>query len=107
MVHTIEFQKCGLPHMHLLIFLAPQHKIRTPADVDAISCAQIPDPELHPLLHKTITTCMLHGPCGDKCVKDGKCTKNYPKDFCEETAFRDNGYPEVARPNNGRTHTAH
>jgi len=27
MVHTIEFQKCGLPHMHLLIFLHPNDKI--------------------------------------------------------------------------------
>jgi hypothetical protein len=38
-------------------------------------------------------------------MKDGKCTKNYPKAFCEETTFREDGYPEVARPNNGRTHT--
>ena len=107
MVHTIEFQKRGLPHMHLLIFLAPENKIRTPADVNVVSCAQIPDPERHPLLHKTVTTCMLHGPCGPKCMKDGKCTKNYPKAFCEQTTFKEDGYPEVARPDNGRTHTIH
>jgi hypothetical protein len=68
LVYTIEFQKCGLPHMHLLLFLANQDKIRTPADVDAVSCAQIPDPETHPLLHKTVTTCMMHG--RPKCMKD-------------------------------------
>ena len=28
MVHTIEFQKRGLPQMHLLIFLDPADKIR-------------------------------------------------------------------------------
>jgi hypothetical protein len=105
MVYTIEFQKCDLPHMHLLLCLAPEHKIQTPADVDAVSCAQIPDPEVHPLLHHTVTTCMLHGPCGPKCVKDGKCTKNYPKAFCEQTIFREDGYPEVAQSDNGRTHT--
>jgi len=26
-IHTIEFQKRGLPHIHLLIFLHPQHCI--------------------------------------------------------------------------------
>ena len=34
MVHTIEFQKRGLPHMHLLIFLESEYKIRTAADSD-------------------------------------------------------------------------
>ena len=42
-VYTIEFQKRGLPHMHLLIFLDPNDKIRTPEDADQVSCAQIPD----------------------------------------------------------------
>ena len=27
-VYTIEFQECGLPHMHLLIFLKVPHKIQ-------------------------------------------------------------------------------
>src|SRR5271155_2427156 len=43
MVHTIEFQKRGLPHMHLLIFLHQNDKIRNPDDVDSIVSAQIPD----------------------------------------------------------------
>ena len=104
-VHTIEFQKRGLPHMHLLIFLGPECKIRTPADVDRVTCAQIPDPELHPQLHKTVTTCMLHRCEEKKCLENGRCKKNYPKAFCEETQFKEDGYPEVARPDNGRTHT--
>ncbi|KAG2053892.1 hypothetical protein BDR06DRAFT_885033, partial [Suillus hirtellus] len=29
LVYTIKYQKCGLPHMHLLIFLDSDHKIRT------------------------------------------------------------------------------
>ena len=28
-VYTIEYQKHGLPHMHLLVFLEEHHKIRT------------------------------------------------------------------------------
>jgi hypothetical protein len=108
MVHTIEFQKRGLPHMHILIFLGEEDKIRDAAHVDRIVSAQIPDPELHPRLYATITNCMLHGPCGnDKpnapCMADGKCSKHFPKEFSDVTVFGENGYPQYARPNNGRT----
>ena len=34
---------------------------------------------------------------------DGKCSKNYPKEFLEQTIYGENGYPQYARPNNGRT----
>lgn len=86
--------------MHLLIFLDPDDKIRTAADTDGVSCAQIPDPDLFPLLYHTVTKTMTHGPCGPgypnaKCMKDGKCSKHYPKDFSESTTFGDNGYPDL------------
>ena len=42
-VYTIEFQKRGLPHMHFLIFLHKDDKIKEPADVDKIVCAEFPD----------------------------------------------------------------
>ena len=107
-VHTIEFQKRGLPHMHLLIFLNQEDKIRNADHVNSLVSAQIPDPERHPLLYQTVTNCMLHGPCGaDKpnapCMVDGKCSKHYPKEFSETTVYGENGYPQYARPNNGRT----
>jgi len=60
MVHTIEFQKRGLPHMHLLIFLDPDYKIRDANDVDSIMSAQIPDPETEPVLYDIITKSMVH-----------------------------------------------
>ena len=108
MVHTIEFQKRGLPHMHLLIFLEPEYKIRTAADVDSIVSAQIPDPAAHPVLYNIVTQNMVHGPCGTakpdaKCMVDGHCSKRYRKEFCENTQFGDDGYPKYARPNNGRS----
>ena len=112
MVHTIEFQKRGLPHMHLLIFLDQADKIHDAAHVDSIVSAQIPDPQLHPLLYHTVTTCMLHGRCGDDkdpnkpnppCMVNGRCSKQFPKDFLETTLFGENGYPRYARPNNGHT----
>jgi hypothetical protein len=107
-IHTIEFQKRGLPHMHLLIFLDPANKIHNANDIDSIVSAQIPDPVTQPLLYQTITTCMLHGPCGDArpnapCMIDKKCSKEYPKQFQEHILFNVNNYPDYARPNNGRT----
>jgi hypothetical protein len=107
-IHTIEFQKRGLPHMHLLIFLDPADKIHDAHDIDSIVSAQLPDPVTQPLLYETVTTCMLHGPCGDvkpnaKCMVDKKCSKKYPKEFREHTLWSENGYPDYARPDNGRT----
>ena len=64
MVHTIEFQKRGLPHMHLLIILDIADKIRDASDVDSIVSAQIPDPVAHAVLYNIITQHMVHGPCG-------------------------------------------
>ena len=107
-IHTIEFQKRGLPHMHLLIFLNPADKIHDADDIDSIVSAQLPDPITQPLLYETITTCMLHGPCGTikpkaKCMVDKKCSKKYPKQFRENTLWNENSYPDYARPDNGRT----
>ena len=65
-VHTIEFQKRGLPHMHLLIFLDQPYKFRNPEDVDTLVSAQIPDPATQSTLYETVSTCMFYGPCGAK-----------------------------------------
>ena len=102
MVHTIEFQKRGLPHMHLLIFLDQADKIRNPEDVDSIVSAQIPDKTQNPKLWETVTTTMIHG-CTEKCLVNGNCNKNFPKEFRDQTHFGENGYPDYARPENGRT----
>lgn len=42
---TIEFQKRGLPHCHMLFILAEGHNPRTAADTDNLISAEIPDPE--------------------------------------------------------------
>ena len=66
--------------------------------------AEIPDPQLQPNLYHAVTTHMLHGPCHpDKCLKNGTCTKNYPKKFAEETSVVDGAYPTYRQRNNGRT----
>lgn len=102
-VYTIEFQKRGLPHMHLLIFLREPDKIRDAAMVDSIVSARLPDPVTQPALYSTVTRMMLHGPCDARCKSDsGSCNKRYPRDYCEETQLSEDGYPVYARPNDGR-----
>ena len=41
-IHTIEFQKRGYPHIHLIIWLADKNHM-TPEEIDQIINAEIPD----------------------------------------------------------------
>ncbi|XP_058725711.1 uncharacterized protein LOC131597006 [Vicia villosa] len=89
-MYTIEFQKRGLPHAHILIFLHPQSKYPTPSDIDNIICTEIPDPTVHPRLYALVKSNMMHDPCGvarttSTCMKNGKCSKYFSKKFNEET----------------------
>lgn len=108
-VYTIEFQKRGLPHMHILIFLKDRHKLLTPEAIDSCISAQWPDPAAHPLLFETVQTCMVHGPCGAMnphapCMVSGVCSKKFPKPFQDVTVLGEGGYPLYARPNDGRAY---
>lgn len=55
-MYTIEFQKRGLPHVHLLLFLHPDNKYPSSDEIDQIISAEIPsqqdDPELYSLVKK-------------------------------------------------------
>ncbi|XP_026384039.1 uncharacterized protein LOC113279570 [Papaver somniferum] len=68
-VHTIEFQKRGLLHIHLLIFLEKSEKIRTVEQVDKYVSAEFPDENEDLILFDTVTKCMVHVPCGVRAVK--------------------------------------
>ena len=70
LVYTIEYQKCGLSHMHLLIFLEEEYKIHTVKQVDAFISAQIPDPVLYPQLYEAVSKFMLHGPHTPECCME-------------------------------------
>ncbi|CAN0839973.1 ATP-dependent DNA helicase PIF1 [Linum grandiflorum] len=101
-MHTVEFQKRGLPHVHIIIWLADCDKPKTPLLVDKIISAELPNPLLDPVGYEAVTKFMLHGPCGDArpscpCMKDGKCSKFFPKPFVSETTFDDNGYVTYRR----------
>ena len=46
--YVIEFQKRGLPYIHILIILEKTQKIRTPTDVDNVVSAELPDKSSQP-----------------------------------------------------------
>ena len=107
-LYTIEFQKRGLPHAHVLLILAQPYKPKTVADYDAIISAEIPDKNRDPNTYNTVTRSMIHGPCGilnlnASCMKDGKCSKRYPRNFQENTIENEDGYPIYKRRNNNQT----
>jgi hypothetical protein len=106
MVYVIEFQKRGLPHCHMLIFLSDDCKLREEDDVDSLICAETPSRTDDPQLHKLATSTMIHGPCGHlnrqaPCMDNGSCTKDFPKDFTPRTVITNNGYPKYRRRDNG------
>jgi hypothetical protein len=107
-MYTIEFQKRGLPHAHILIFLQPASKYPAPADIDKIISAEIPDPKQHPELYSLVKKHMIHGPCGlarigSPCMRNNKCSKYFPKQFTETTVVDQNGYPVYKRSANTQT----
>ncbi|XP_028675555.1 uncharacterized protein LOC114665257 [Erpetoichthys calabaricus] len=58
-VYVIEFQKCGLPHCHLLLFLRPDDKPRTVEIIDKLVCCEIPDPVENPRLYEIVKATMV------------------------------------------------
>jgi hypothetical protein len=117
-VMTIEYQKRGLPHMHLLLFLTKEAVFLTPELIDEVVCAELPDPSWDPTgeLTDVVTSQMCHGPCGvdypnSPCMVRKtptaplKCQKRFPKAFTATTIVREDGYPEYRRRDNGRTFT--
>ncbi|KAF7124123.1 hypothetical protein RHSIM_Rhsim12G0094200 [Rhododendron simsii] len=108
-VYTIEYQKRGLPHMYLLLFLEGPDKIHICAQVDKLVCAEFPDPIEDPSLFDTVKGCMVHGPCGARnpqaaCMENEKCTKKYPQAFSETTTMDQDGYPIYRRRNDGQVY---
>ena len=40
-LYTIEFQKRGLPHAHIIVFLKPHAKLQTPEQIDSLMSSDI------------------------------------------------------------------
>jgi len=105
-MYTIEFQKHGLPHAHLLLFLHQNSKYPTADDIDRVISAEIPCPIQNLNLHQCVKEHMIHGPCGVvnkslPCMKNGKCSRFYPKNFQSITTISEDGFPHYRRRDNG------
>ena len=106
--HVIEFQKRGLPHAHIALRVAGGGPT-TPEEIDKIIRATIPDEdEADGRLRKLVLEHMVHTPCGTEnpnrpCMEtdvDGRkrCSKDFPKPFCEATFIDERGYVHYRRP---------
>lgn len=85
-MHTIKFQKRGLPHAHILIWQKTRDRELTSALIDSFISAEIPDPKEDPLGYVLVSKFLVHGPCGVDNVKypsmkNGVCSRNFPKSF--------------------------
>ena len=63
-VYTIEFQKRGLPHAHILLWLKGIKKEVTAAMIDEYISAEFPDKEVDREGFELVERHMIHGPCG-------------------------------------------
>ena len=86
-IHVIEFQKRGLLHCQLLIWIGDEDVPKTNEQLDGTISADIPDKVANPKLHAMVMAHMIHGPCGKTinknslCMDGGTCTKRFPKEF--------------------------
>ncbi|CAN1840352.1 hypothetical protein LINPERHAP1_LOCUS36034 [Linum perenne] len=105
-ISTVEFQKRGLPHVHILPWLCQESKISEPWQIDEAISAELPHPSIDPQGFSAVTEFMVHGPYGDDrpnspCMVFGQCKKKFPKTFCYETTYDDNGYVTYKRRDTG------
>jgi len=107
-MNVIEFQNRDLPHAHILLILDPSNRISTVQHVDEIFSTEIPNPQTQPVLFDSVTKHMMHGPCGSlnpdaPCMKDGICSKGFPKAYCEQTTLSQDAYPTYHRKRHGQS----
>ncbi|KAH7701638.1 Protein Y46B2A.2, partial [Aphelenchoides avenae] len=108
-IFVIEFQKRGLPHLHAILTLRDEDKIRTPREIDRCISAQIPDETVNPRLFELVQKHHIHGPnCRTNSramCKDAKglCRWKFPKPYQPDTRITEDGRVFYARPDNGRT----
>ena len=87
---AVEFQKRGLPHVHILLIGEHDDGPRCVEDYDHAISAEIPDPHTQPQLYNTIVKTMLHTCTPERCVdaQTRPCSKGFPIFFCPATCVR-------------------
>jgi hypothetical protein len=106
-IWTREYQKRGLPHIHLLIIFSRKQKVSPTEDIDRLVLAKLPLLENTPLF-EIVTKCLLHGPCAQEypnapCMVNSGCKNCYPRAFSKETTQGKDGYPVYHQRNDGPT----
>ncbi len=101
-IWVIEFQKRGLPHVHILLILDEASKFNITKDYDLMVSIKIPNLIRHPEAYEMDTSCMVHGPYGldffnAQCMEQRKCKKRYLHSFSEETHYDVDRYLEYRR----------
>lgn len=96
-VYSIEFQKRGLPHAHMLFII--KDKVVTAEKIDKHVSAEIPDEAKDAGLYNKVMRHMIHGPWGiinpqSQCMENGICTNGLPKEFNENTIINRREYPQ-------------
>ncbi|XP_074351613.1 uncharacterized protein LOC141690737 [Apium graveolens] len=109
-MHVIEFQKRGLPHCHMLIWLHPRDHPQNVDDINQLISAEIPDKNHDPIGFNVVNSHMIHGPCGkdysySPCMVKGNYGRHFPKRFNAHTFFDDCGFPVYRRRRTGLTVT--
>src|SRR6266702_599009 len=106
-VYTIEYQKRGLPHIHLIVFLECSSHISMTEAVDQIVSTEFPNEIANPHLFELVKQFMVHGPCGfgqsSPCLDaNGKCTKHFSKSFHGQTEITGDSYVQTCRHDTGQ-----
>lgn len=113
-VYTVEFQKRGLPHAHMLVWLdcASRAEMETSPKatttfIDNFVSAELPDVSVDPLAYALVDEFRVHGPCGRMnvgcpCMKGGVCSKRFPKSIADITYTDSEGFPVYRRRDDGR-----
>jgi len=106
--YSIEPQKRGMPHIHMVIINELQEDSNTPFFVNDYISAEIPDKpddddqseiaQQQRRLYEIITLLFLHD-CSDtsSCRVDGKCTKRFPKKHSQTTVLNTDNYTDYRR----------
>ncbi|POM63996.1 Helitron helicase-like protein [Phytophthora palmivora] len=96
-IHVVGYPKRSLPHTHILLIVRPDDKPLTAQEADRLVSTEIRDKEKQPYLYETVITWTLHGPCRDAnknspSMKNGKCSKTFPKPLGNRTTMAADKY---------------
>ncbi|KAL3070939.1 hypothetical protein niasHT_040095 [Heterodera trifolii] len=104
--YSVEHQKRGMPHIHMLLILERGVRIDTAQQVDEYVSARIPtlppSSDLSPEGHQQrrlwhyVTSMMLHD-CNAACLEGSRCRKHFPKPYSDRTELSEVRYTNYVR----------